>query len=58
MSKIYKGLFFLSLIFLFFSYSVSVDAASAYFVWEKYIIDVPVNSNLEEYKDDYVLKTS
>ena len=56
MSKIYKGLFFLSLIFLFFSYAVGVDAASAYFVWEKYIIDVPVNSNLEEYKDDYVLK--
>lgn len=33
-----------------------VSAVNAYFIWEKTEITVPVFSNLEDYKDDYVVK--
>ena len=50
-----KFIICLILINAFFSLNM-VKAADAYFVWEKTVIDVPINSNLEEYKDDFVLK--
>lgn len=56
MCKILKG-FIVCLICIFcFKITNKATAANAYFVWEKSVIDVPVFSNLEEYKDDYVVK--
>lgn len=34
----------------------TANASSSYFVWEKSQIDVPIYSNLDDYKDDYILK--
>ena len=36
--------------------STNTNASDAYFVWEKYEIDVPAFSNINDYKDKYVLK--
>lgn len=56
MQKLFKG-FTVSLIFIIsMMFLVNVKASTAYFVWEKTVIDVPVYSSLEEYKDDYVVK--
>ena len=55
MRNLCKGLIFVILI-AFLLFCRKVNAANAYFVWEKTVIDVPLNAPLEEYKDDYVLK--
>ena len=56
MFKLFKGLS-LCLIFVIINLiTVKVNAADAYFVWEKTTIDVPVYEDLEEYKDDYIVK--
>ena len=56
MFKILKGFIVCLICVFFYNTSNKVCAANAYFVWEKNVIDVPVFSNLEEYKDDYVVK--
>ena len=55
MRNVYKRFIFVILI-IFLLFGRKVNAANAYFVWEKTVIDVPLNAPLEEYKDDYVLK--
>ena len=56
MQKLFKG-FIICLIFISLCFfNNAVKAADAYFVWEKTVIDVPVFSSLEEYKDNYKLK--
>lgn len=45
----------MSVIYVFLA-CLNVSGSSAYFVWEKYIIDVPAFANVNDYKDDYVLK--
>jgi hypothetical protein len=52
MRRIYKGLFLILIIFVFFSV-IEVSAIDAYFVWEKTEIDVPLNDSLEKYKNQY-----
>lgn len=54
MFKVLKGLIVFFVLFVY-SYSLQVYAANAYFVWEKTIIDVPINSSLDEYKNKYEL---
>ena len=56
MCKILKGLIVCLICIFCYKITNKANAASAYFVWEKSVIDVPVFSNLEEYKDDYVVK--
>ena len=51
-----KGFSVILVLFIVCSFCEQTNAASAYFVWEKTEIDVPVYSGLESYKDDYVLK--
>ena len=56
MRKLFKGLIFIIGVFICFTILNKVEAANAYFVWEKTVIDVPLNYSLEEYKDDYIIK--
>ena len=56
MFKIFKGFLLISIIFNILVIGVSVKGANAYFVWEKYEIEVPAFSNVSDYKDEYVVK--
>ena len=56
MCKLFKGFMFITILLFSFSIINQAKAANAYFVWEKVVIDVPLNSSLESYKDDYVVK--
>ena len=56
MFKVFKGFIICLILFVSIIFTFDVDAANAYFVWEKTVIDVPVNAPLEGYKDDYVVK--
>lgn len=51
MFKVYKCLFLI--LFICLIVCQKVNASDAYFVWEKTTIDVPINSPLENYKNDY-----
>ena len=53
MFKIFKrSSIFIILCFVLFL-CLSVDASSAYFVWEKTVINVPLNASLDKYIEDY-----
>ncbi len=56
MSKLFKGFTACLIFILFFICTPKTNATYAYFVWEKTEIVVPVFSNLDEYKDDYVVR--
>lgn len=56
MQKVFKGFTIIIVIFVFYIFSDGVKAYDTYFVWEKTVIDVPVFSSLEEFKDDYMVK--
>ena len=56
MYKLFKG-FIICLVFVFVSnFSMKAEAASAQFVWEKTEIDVPIFSDINDYKNQYVVK--
>ena len=54
MFKVFKIVIVFFVSFMMFV-SYEVNAADAYFVWEKTQIDVPLNASLESYKDKYEL---
>ena len=56
MSKLFKGLLLCIVLILLNVFTVKTNASNAYFVWEKKEIEVPIYSDLEEYKDDYIVK--
>ena len=56
MRKLFKGCSVAIVLFLASVLCEKTYAANAYFVWEKTVIDVPVYSALEGFKDDYILK--
>ena len=56
MCKLFKGFIFCLVLLLTFLFNVKTTAANTYFVWEKTEIDVPIFSNIEDYKDDYIVK--
>ena len=56
MCKLFKGFIFVTVLLISFSILSKVNAANAYFEWEKTVIDVPLNSSLESYKDDFIVK--
>ena len=56
MFKLFKGLLLCVVLILLNVFTVKTNASNAYFVWEKKDIKVPIYSDLEEYKDDYIVK--
>ena len=56
MCKLFKGFIFITIVIISIFFINKVEASDAYFVWEKTVIDVPVNSSLESFKDDYIVK--
>ena len=56
MFKLFKGLLLCVVLILLNVFTVKTNASNAYFVWEKKEIEVPIYSDLEEYKDDYIVK--
>lgn len=56
MFKLFKGLLLCIVLILLNVFTVKTNASNAYFVWEKKDIRVPIYSNLDEYKDDYIVK--
>ena len=56
MSKFYKGLFVVLIVFILCFFCENTEASSTYFMWIKTEIKMPVYSSLEEYKDDFVLE--
>lgn len=56
MFKLFKGLLLCIVLILLNVFTVKTNASNAYFVWEKKDINVPIYSDLEEYKDDYIVK--
>ena len=56
MFKVFKGLSIFIFLIISLSFAFKVEASNAYFIWEKTVVDIPINSDLESYKDDYKLK--
>ena len=56
MLKLFKRFPIYLIVFFVLFYTTNVQASTAYFVWEKTEIDVPVFSNIQDYKDKYILK--
>ena len=56
MFKLFKGLLLCIVLILLNVFTIKTNASNAYFVWEKKDINVPIYSDLEEYKDDYIVK--
>ena len=56
MFKLFKGLLLCIVVIILNVFTVKTNASNAYFVWKKKDIKVPVYSDLEEYKDDYIVK--
>lgn len=56
MRKLFKVFFACVIICLSYNLYVKTNAADAYFVWEKTEIEVPVFSDINDYKNKYVVK--
>jgi hypothetical protein len=56
MFKLFKGLLLCIVVIILNVFTIKSSASNAYFVWEKKDIKVPIYSNLEDYKDDYIVK--
>lgn len=56
MQRLFKGFTVSLMVIILMALSRNVAASNNYFVWEKTVIDVPVFSSLESYKDDYKVK--
>lgn len=55
MYSIFKRSLFIIIWIFVLTFTVKVKASSAYFVWENTIIDIPINTPLDQYKNNYKL---
>lgn len=56
MHKLFRGFLLISIVLFCVLVTDRVQASDAYFVWEKYVIDVPLNASIKDYEDEYIVK--